>query len=149
MAHPYYPSGNPRFNHVAMSVPAELLDEKSRNDLCAFWGTVLGFEEMPMMTIDRKRLIFSCVHWDQFILLIAEDDPMRCPRMDHFGFSVGTLDELVGVRDRAVAFREQDSRVDLIDLHMDDQGPIKIHSIYLGYILPMLCELQYWEFVKP
>ena len=148
MTHPYYPSGNPRFNHVAMSVPAELLDEKSRTDLCAFWDTVLGFEEMPMMTIDRKRLIFSCVHWDQFIFLIAEDDPMRCPRMDHFGFSVGTLDELVGVRDRAVSFREQDSRVDLIDLHMDDQGPIKIHSIYLGYILPMLCELQYWEFVK-
>ena len=148
MAHPYYPSGNPRFNHVAMSVPAELLDEKSRTDLGAFWGTVLGFEEMPMMTIDRKRLIFSCVHWDQFIFLIAEDDPMRCPRMDHFGFAVGTLDELVGVRDRAVAFRQQDSRVDLIDLHMDDQGPIKIHSIYLGYILPMLCELQYWEFVK-
>lgn len=146
MAHPYYPTGNPRFNHVAMSVPAELLDDHNRADLCKFWGTVLGFDEMPMMTVDRKRLIFSCVHWDQFIFLIAEDDPMRCPRMDHFGFSVGTLDELVGVRDRAVAFREQDSRVDLIDLHVDDQGPIKIHSIYLGYVLPMLCELQYWEF---
>jgi hypothetical protein len=148
MAHPYYPTGNPRFNHVAMSVPPELLDENNRADLCTFWGTVFGFDEMPMMTVDRKRLIFSCVHWDQFIFLIAEDDPMRCPRMDHYGFAVGSLDELVGVRDRAVAFKEQDSRVDLIDLHMDDQGPIKIHSIYVGYILPMLCELQYWEFVK-
>ena len=26
MAHPYYPTGNPRFNHVAMSLPADLLD---------------------------------------------------------------------------------------------------------------------------
>ena len=42
-----------------------------------------------VMTEDRRRLILSCVHWDQFIFLIAEDDPMRCPRMDHFGFSVG------------------------------------------------------------
>ena len=25
MTHPYYPTGNPRFNHVAMSVPADLL----------------------------------------------------------------------------------------------------------------------------
>ena len=41
------------------------------------------------MTEDRRRLILSCVHWDQFIFLIAEDDPMRCPRMDHFGFAVG------------------------------------------------------------
>ena len=27
MAHPYYPSGVPRFNHVAMSLPADLLDQ--------------------------------------------------------------------------------------------------------------------------
>ena len=100
------------------------------------------------MTLDRKRLILSCVHWDQFIFLIAEDDPMRCPRMDHFGFAVGTLDELVAVRDRAVEFRTEDPRVDLIDLKVDDQGPIKIHSVYVGYLLPMLCELQYWEFER-
>jgi len=146
MPHPYYPSGNPRFNHVAFSVPAEMLDEEHRTDICRFWGQVLGFDEMPTMTVDRKRLILSCVHWDQFIFLIAEDDPMRCPRMDHFGFAVGSRDELVGVRDRAVAFRQQDPRVDLIDLHEDDQGPITIHSISVGYVLPMLCELQWWEF---
>jgi hypothetical protein len=148
VTHPYYPSGNPRFNHVAMSVPADLLDEVNRKDLCSFWGEVLGFDEMPTMTEDRHRLIFSCVHWDQFIFLIAEDDPMQCPRMDHFGFAVGTRDELVAARDRAVAFRDRDDRVDLVDLAVDDQGPIKIHSIYVKYLLPMMCELQYWEFVK-
>ena len=100
------------------------------------------------MTVDRKRLILSCVHWDQFIFLIAEDDPMRCPRMDHFGLAVGSLAELEGVAERAKAFREHDDRVDLIDVHMDDQGPIKIHSLYVKYILPMMCELQYWEFVE-
>jgi hypothetical protein len=145
-AHPYYPSGNPRFNHIAMSVPADLLAEDSRRDIIGFWHDVLGFDEMPTMTVDRKRLILSCVHWDQFIFLIAEDDPLRCPRMDHFGFAVGTRDELVAARDRAVAFKEHDDRVDLIDLNVDDQGQIKIHSIYVGYVLPMLCELQYWEF---
>ena len=30
MSHPFYPSGNPRFNHVAMSLPADLLGEESR-----------------------------------------------------------------------------------------------------------------------
>ena len=148
MTHPYYPSGNPRFNHVAMSVPADLLDETNRKDLCAFWGEVFGFDEMPTMTQDRHRMIFSCVHWDQFIFLIADDEPMACPRMDHFGFAVGTRDELVAARDRAVAYRDKDDRVDLVDLAVDDQGPIKIHSIYVKYLLPMMCELQYWEFVK-
>ena len=40
MAHPYYPTGNPRFNHVAMSLPAELLDEGSRGEICRFWSDV-------------------------------------------------------------------------------------------------------------
>jgi len=148
MAHPFYPSGTPRFNHVAMSVPADLLDDQNRADLARFWDDVLGFEEMPMMTLDRQRFILSCVHWDQFIFIIADDEPMRCPRLDHFGFSVGTYDELVGVQQRAEAFRAHDERVDLIDLHVDDQGPIKIHSLYVAYLLPMMCEVQWWEFVK-
>jgi len=148
MTHPYYPTGNPRFNHVAMSVPADLLDEAGRGEILRFWDEVLGFSEMPMMTVDRKRLILSCVHWDQFIFLIAEDEPMRCPRMDHFGLAVGSLAELAGVADRAKAFREHDDRVDLIDLHMDDQGPVKIHSLYVKYLLPLMCELQWWEFVS-
>jgi hypothetical protein len=147
-AHPYYPSGNPRFNHIALSVPGSLLDEEHRRDIVRFWRDVLGFDEMPTMTIDGKRLILSCVHWDQFIFLIADDDPLRCPRMDHFGFALGSRAELVAARDRAAAFKERDDRVDLVDLNVDEQGPIKIHSIYIGYLLPMLCELQWWEFAS-
>ncbi len=71
---------------------------------------------------------------------------MRCPRMDHFGFAVGSMDELQGVQDRAVAYRQQDHRVDLIDLHVDDQKVVKIHSLYVRYLLPMMCEVQWWEF---
>ena len=73
---------------------------------------------------------------------------MSCPRMDHYGFAVGTLDELVAARDRAVAFRDEDPRVDLVDLNVDDQGVVKIHSIYVRYLLPMTCELQFWEFTS-
>ncbi len=136
MAHPFYPTGNPRFNHVAMSLPADLLGEENRTDVCRFFHEVLGFEEMEVMTEDRRRLILSCVHWDQFIFLIAEDDPMRCPRMDHYGFAVGSLDELKGIQDRAEAFRKTDDRMELIDLHMDDQQVVKIHSLYVRYLLP-------------
>ena len=98
-SHPYYPSGPPRFNHVAMSLPADLLGEESRKEILGFFDEVLGFEEMPTMTEDRRRMILGCVHWDQFIFLVAEDDPMKCPRMDHYGFSVGSLDELRGIQE--------------------------------------------------
>ncbi|HUC35904.1 MAG TPA: hypothetical protein VMR97_02140 [Acidimicrobiales bacterium] len=146
MAHPYYPSGNPRFNHVAMSVPADLLGAEPRAAICRFFDEVLGFTEMPTMTIDRRRMILSCVHWDQFIFLIAEDEPMRCPQMDHFGFAVGALSELEGIAKRASDYRAHDDKVELIDLHVDDQGVVKIHSLYVRYMLPMMCEVQWWEF---
>ena len=32
MSHPFYPSGNPRFNHVAMSVRADQLEGPDRAD---------------------------------------------------------------------------------------------------------------------
>ncbi len=148
MAHDFYPSGNPRFNHVAMSLPADLLGEDGRKDICRFFHEVLGFDEIEVMTEDRRRLVLSCVHWDQFIFLVSDDNPMRSPRMDHFGFSVGTLDELINIEKRAEAFRGEDDRVDLINLHVDDQDVVKIHSIYVKYLLPMMCEFQYWEFPK-
>ncbi len=146
MPHPYYPTGTPRFNHVAMSLPADLLDEHNRADICHFWSEVFGFDEIEVLTEDRHRLVLSCVHWDQFIFLIDETKPMECPRMDHFGFAVGSMAELQGVQDRAVAFRQHDDRVDLIDVHMDNQKVVKIHSLYVKYLLPMMCEVQWWEF---
>ena len=91
-----------------------------------------------MMTVDRHRLIFSCVHWDQFIFLIAEDDPMRCPRMDHFGFSVAAAPSSTRPGSGPWRSARSDDRVDIVDPAVDDQGVVKIHSIYLGYLLPMM-----------
>ncbi len=73
-------------------------------------------------------------------------DTMHGARLDHYGLAVGTLDELVAERDRARAFGEKDPRVDLIDVIVDDHVVVKIHSIYVGFLLPMMCELQFWEF---
>jgi len=145
MTHPYSPSGHPRFNHVAMSVAADVLAEPQRSDLVRFMHEVLGFDELPMAP-RPDRLVFGCVHWDQFVFLIAEDDPMACPRLDHYGLAVGTWAELEAARDRALAFQQEDPRVDLVDIEVDDQEVVKIHSMYVGYLLPMMCELQWWEF---
>ena len=43
----------PRFNHVALSVPADQLDDEGRAHLLDFYEDVFGFTEMPTMTVDR------------------------------------------------------------------------------------------------
>lgn len=137
----------PRFNHVAMSVAADLLDERNRADLVRFYSTVFGFEELPTMTEDRRRLVFGCYTIEQFVFLIAGDEPpMTCPRLDHYGFSVGTEAELDEILARAKAFRTEDPRVDIVDKQVEDHGPLAITSCYIGYLLPMMVEIQWWDF---
>ena len=148
MSHPLYPARTPRFNHVAMSLPSDLLDETNRADISRFWGDVFGFVEIPQMTEDRRRLVLSACAVEQFVFLIAEDDPMRCARLDHYGISVGSLDDMDAAWERAAAFRETDDRVDLIDRSVEDHEVVKIHSFYAGYLLPMMLEVQYWEFTS-
>ncbi len=81
----------PRFNHVAMSVPGDLLDADGRDALAAFYGDVFGFEEYQDLTQDRQRLVFRAHSHEQFVFLIADDEPMTAPRLDHFGLSVSSL----------------------------------------------------------
>ncbi len=83
----------PRLNHVAMSMPADALDDDGRAAITKFYGDVFGWMEYDMLTQDRRRLVMRVHSDEQFVFLIADDSPMACPRMDHFGMSVGTLDE--------------------------------------------------------
>ena len=80
----------PRFNHVAMSVPADLLGPAHREEIVCFYHEVFGWEEIPMLTEDEHRLVLSVYTVEQFVFLIADDSPMACPRLDHYGISVAT-----------------------------------------------------------
>ncbi len=136
----------PRFNHVAMSVASELLEPKSRAELCAFYGDVFGWHELPTETVDGQKLVFSVHTIEQFVFLIADDPPMSCPRLDHFGLSVATEAELDAVLGAARAWRGRDPRVDIIDKKTEDHGMLAITSIYVRYLLPMMVEIQWWEY---
>jgi hypothetical protein len=80
------------------------------------------------------------------VFLIAEDNPMKCARLDHYGMSVATEQELDDILARAKAYKEKDDRVDIIDKKVDDYEMLAITSIYVGYLLPMMVEIQWWEF---
>ena len=148
---PTFASRKPRFNHVAMSLTAEMLDEEHRKLRADFYGDVFGFVDLPMMTIDRKRQVFQVHNIEQFVFLIAEDDGsfMECPRLDHFGLSVGAESELDDILARAKAWQARDDRVYIIDKKVDDHGMLAITSIYVAYLLPMMCEIQWWDYHEP
>ena len=142
---PHFASRNPRFNHVAMSLPPELLDEEHRTLLKDFYGEVFGWHELPTLTEDRKRLVFQAYTIEQFVFLIADEPPMTCPRLDHFGISVGDEAELDDILARARAFKARDDRVDIVERKVDDHGMIAITSMYVRYLLPMMVEVQWWD----
>jgi hypothetical protein len=136
----------PRFNHVAMSVGPELLEGQGRDDLLRFCGEVFGWEELPMLTKDRKRLVLQAWTHEQFVFLHGADEPMRCPTADHFGLSVGSLEELEQMRDRALAFGKGDDRLEITSQGVEDYGPLKLHSFYVTYLLPLTIEVQHFEY---
>jgi hypothetical protein len=138
-------SRKPTFNHVALSVPAETLDAAGREALLRFYGEVFGFDEMPTMTEDRVRLVLRAHDNEQFVYLVADPEPMRCPRLDHFGMSVGTPADLHGMLERAKKLRESDPRVEVVEACVEDFGVVKLHNFYVRYLLPMMIEVQCFE----
>jgi hypothetical protein len=136
----------PRFNHVAMSLPADLLSAAHREEIVRFYHEVFGWEEIPMLTEDQRRLVLSVYTTEQFVFLIADDSPMTCPRLDHYGISVATEAELDRMLDRAKAFQREDDRVDIIDKKVEDHSVLAITSCYIRYLLPMMVEVQWWDY---
>ena len=135
----------PRFNHVAMSLSPDLLSPERRAEIVGFYHDVFGWDELPMLTIDGKRLVLSAYTYEQFVFLIADDPPMACPRLDHFGLSVATEGELDDILARAKQWQARDDRVDIIDKKSEDHEMLAITSIYVGYLLPMMVEIQWWD----
>ena len=139
----------PRFNHVAISLPADDLDEAGRAALTEFYGDVFGFEEYEELTKDREQLTLRAHSHEQFLFLIADPEPMTAPRMDHFGLSVSTVADFDEVARRAAAWKERfPDEVDL-DEPMSEVfvDALRLHSFYVRYRLPLRIEVQHFEFL--
>ena len=139
----------PRFNHVAMSVSADLLDDRGRKELCDFYDEVFGWKELPTLTEDRRRLVLQAHELEQFVFIIADDPPMAAAHFDHFGLSVGTMDELDETYARALAYKEKDDRVVIVDKKADVFTGLTLTAFYAGFLLPMMVEIQHYEYGAP
>jgi len=138
--------GKPVFNHIAVSVPSDQLDERGRREIVDFYSEVFGWQELDMMTLDRKRLVLGAYLIEQFVFIHSDDEPMRAPKMDHFGMGVATEEELDTFLERAKAYQRRDPRVRIIDKHTDDYTRLSLVSFYVGYLLPLMVEVQYFRY---
>jgi hypothetical protein len=140
----------PRLNHVAMSMAADKLSEDERSKITEFYGDVFGWQEYDMLTQDRRRLVMRVHTNEQFVFLIADDEPMTTPRLDHFGMSVGSLDEFEDLYAKVQTKAAADAEVDVVERDVENyEGYLKLHNFYVRYKLPLMVEVQHYEYETP
>ncbi len=138
-----------RFNHVAMSVPSQIIDAAGSKEIFGFYNEVFGWTEMPGLSEPEKLLVMRAHSNEQFVFVAADDEtPTQCASMDHFGLSVKTPQELDAILARAERYRARDERVRIVERKTEDFTVLKLHSFYVGFLLPLLVEVQCYEWAK-
>jgi hypothetical protein len=135
----------PRFNHVALSVPPELVAGENAADILRFYEEVFRWGPMPTMVKDGELLVLRVHSNEQFVYLHGSADPLRCPTSDHFGLQVERPEDLDAVLERARLFQAQDDRVEISERQTEDFKVLHLHSVYIRYLLPMSIELQCFD----
>jgi hypothetical protein len=149
----------PRFNHVAMSVPADQLTDEARADIVAFYGEVFGWVHHTEHGEPGNPLILGMTDPMQFVYIHPEESGagLSAPRMDHYGVQVGTEEELDLVLERARRYQEKDDRVEIIEKDVTQYGgaeadaagvKVELVNCYFRYVLPLAVEVQHFRF-KP
>jgi len=142
-------SFRPRLNHVAISMDPTVLDVAGRKEILQFYGEVFGWTEGDNTGEKGNPLILYTGEFAQFVYLLPADPPLVAPALDHFGLEVATTEELARIVELAKQYKVKDDRVRIIDTETRiTSGPTHdyaLTSAYIGFLLPLLIELQYLE----
>ena len=140
------PTFAPRLNHVAITMPPDSLDDAGRAAIKEFYGDVFGWVEGDNSGESGNPLILMTGQM-QFVYLLPGDPALECPHLDHFGLEVSTVDEIEAIVAKAKAWQEKNDQVEIIDVKArESEGPrghYVLTSAYVGYLLPMMVELQH------
>jgi hypothetical protein len=140
------PTFAPRLNHVAITMPPDDLDDAARAEIKDFYGDVFSWFEGDNSGESGNPLILMTGQM-QFVYLLPGDPALECPRLDHFGLEVSSVAEIEEIVAKAKAWQEKDDRVQIIDVKArSSEGPrgqYVLTSAYIGFLLPMMVELQH------
>jgi len=140
------PTFAPRLNHVAITMPPGELDDAARVEIKDFYGDVFSWFEGDNSGESGNPLILMTGQM-QFVYLLPGDPALECPRLDHFGLEVSSVAEIEEIVGKAKTWQEKDDRVQIIDVKArSSEGPrghYVLTSAYIGFLLPMMVELQH------
>jgi hypothetical protein len=141
------PKFAPRLNHVAMTMDPASLDDRGRAEIKDFYGAVFGWVEGDNSGESGNPLILLTGEFMQFVYLLPGDPALACPTLDHFGLQVSSAEEIDAIVAKAKAWQAKDDRVTIIDVKAREtggpSGEFVLTSAYVGYLLPMMVELQH------
>jgi catechol 2,3-dioxygenase-like lactoylglutathione lyase family enzyme len=141
--------GRPTLNHVAISVDPNVFDEHGRAEVLAFYHEVFGWTEGDNTGEKGDPLILYTGAFGQFVYLLPATPAMDAPPLDHFGLQVDSVDELDAIVARAATVQERDDRVRIIERHArtthGERDDYVLTSAYIGFLLPLMIELQHLE----
>src|SRR5437899_1871191 len=88
-----------RFNHMELTFARGTLTKDFREEIYAFYGSVLGWSATDTEVVGQQCHILL-PDADQFILLAESDKPMDSPGFDHLGLLQDTREEVDDLLDR-------------------------------------------------
>jgi len=138
---------SPTLNHVAISVDPSVLDANGRAEVLAFYNEVFGWIEGDNTGEKGNPLILYTGAFGQFVYLLPATPAMQAPPLDHFGLLVDTVEELDEIVARAARVQARDDRVRIIERSArtthGDTADFVLTSAYVGFLLPLMIEIQH------
>ena len=147
-------STHPTLNHVAISMDPAVLDDDGRRDVLAFYGEVFGWTEGDNTGEEGNPLILYTGAFGQFVYLLPADTAAhRAPARPLRPADAEPSRSSTPIVGRAQRYAAHDDRVQIIDAHArTTHGPAHdyvLTSAYIGFLLPLMVELQHLERVTP
>jgi hypothetical protein len=134
-----------RFNHMELTFPPGTLTTEFREEVDAFYGSVLGWIGVDTEVVGQLCHILLSEEAQQFILLAESDKPMQSPGYDHLGLLFGTRAEVDDKLDQCKRYQEKDDRIRIKEYDDLVIGDLTTYAFYVKYLLPIYFDVQCME----
>jgi hypothetical protein len=133
-----------RFNHMELSFPIGTLTPEFRDDVDAFFCSVLGWDSLDTEVVGQSCHLLRPDD-GQFILLAESDEPMSSPGYDHLGLLMETRAEVDATLAECQNFQKQDGRLRIKEYEDLVLPTVTVHAFYVKHLLPLWFDIQSME----
>ena len=146
----------PTINHVAVTVPRDLLDADGRRRIADFFGSCFGLKEDAQWSKDRQLMVLRSGPPDRpqhdakglYMAIIGHDKPSTAnPGLmgDHFGITCKSLHQFNTCLTRVRDFAAKDKSIELINEETTRAEGGTLHMFYFRFVTPFAVEVQYFD----